>query len=65
MPVLFLNGYYREIPWAPHVMMDDREGGRQAAAELINRGYRRIGGLFKTDDMQGQERLAGFLEAAE
>ena len=29
----------------------------------MERGYRQPAGLFKTDDLQGRERLAGFLDA--
>ena len=63
IPVLFLNAYYREFRAMPHVVMDDYEGGRIAAEELIRRGYRRLAGLFKTDDLQGLERRRGFREA--
>ena len=63
IPVLFLNSYYREFEQMPHVVMDDYEGGRIAAEELIRRGYRRLAGFFKIDDLQGQERARGFREA--
>ena len=43
--------------------MEDREGGRQAVRYLIDRGYRNIGGIFKSDDMQGAERYAGYSRA--
>ena len=63
IPVLFMNAYYREMEQTPHLVMDDYGGGRQAAEELIRRGYRRLGGVFKTDDLQGLERARGFREA--
>ena len=62
IPVLFMNGYYRELQNIPHVVMDDYEGGRQAALELLRRGYTRPAGLFKTDDLQGRERADGMIE---
>ena len=62
VPVIFMNAVYPELTGAPCVMMDDRSGGRMAAAELAQRGYRRVGGVFKTDDLQGEERARGFLE---
>ena len=63
IPVLFMNACYREMDNIPHVIMDDYGGGRQAAEELIRRGYRRLAGFFKTDDLQGLERARGFREA--
>lgn len=61
IPVLFMNGYYPGLGDFPHVVMDDFGGGRIAARELVNRGYHRPAGVFKTDDLQGRERLEGFL----
>ena len=60
IPVLFMNGYYPELEDFPHVVMDDFGGGRIAARELLNRGYQRPSGIFKTDDLQGRDRLDGF-----
>ena len=62
IPVVFMNAYYPEIKNVPHVVMDDSEGGRMAAREILKRGYTRPAGLFKTDDPQGRERARGFLE---
>lgn len=62
IPILFMNSYYPELGKIPHVVMDDRNGGRIAAREALDRGYRRPACMFKTDDRQGQERLNGFLE---
>lgn len=62
IPILFFNGYYPEEQRIPHVVMDDYEGGRLAARELIRRGYRKPAGFFKQDDMQGKERARGFLD---
>ena len=36
--------------------------GTSAAEIALDRGYRRLAGVFKTDDVQGQERLAGFTD---
>lgn len=62
IPVLFMNGYYPELSQIPHVVMDDYAGGRIAAREILDRGYLKPAGMFKTDDLQGQERLNGFLD---
>lgn len=62
VPVLFMNSGYRNLGGIPSVVMDDREGGRQACRALLERGYTRPAGMFKTDDIQGQERMEGMLE---
>ena len=60
IPVLFVNGFNPGLEQFPHVVMDDYGGGRLAAKTALNRGYTRLAGLFKTDDLQGTERLTGF-----
>ena len=65
IPVLFMNAYYPELANIPHVVMDDYGGGRIAAQEVLTRGYRKPGGMFKVDDLQGKERLKGFLDEME
>ncbi len=62
IPVLFMNAYYPGLANIPHVVMDDYGGGRIAAREVLSRGYRKPGGMFKVDDLQGKERLKGFLD---
>ena len=62
IPVLFVNGYYPGMEHIPHVVMDDYNGGRMAATTALDKGYTRPAGLFKTDDLQGTERLNGFLD---
>ncbi len=62
IPVLFVNAYYPGMENIPHVVMDDYGGGRLAAKTVLDKGYTRPAGFFKTDDMQGTERLNGFLD---
>jgi len=62
IPVLFVNGYYPGMEHVPHVVMDDYGGGRMAARTAAEKGYTRPAGLFKTDDLQGEGRLNGFLD---
>ena len=62
IPVLFMNGTYPGMNDIPHLQMDDYAGGKTAAEIALDRGYRRLAGVFKTDDVQGQERLAGFTD---
>ena len=60
IPFVFINGYYPQLPQAVYVVMDDEAGGRMAAAYLAQQGFSRIGGIFKSDDMQGHLRYQGF-----
>ena len=60
IPVVFINGYYPQLPRAVYVVTDDQGGGRMAAAYLARAGFKRIGGIFKSDDMQGHLRYQGF-----
>ncbi len=48
---------------ASAITTDDFQGGYLAAEALIKQGHRHIAGLFKADDITGQERYAGFLAA--
>lgn len=59
---MFFNSYYRDLPDSVYVVTDDRKAGLQAVDLLIEKGCRRIGGVFKSDDMQGHGRYAGFSE---
>ena len=65
IPVLFINGFYPGMDRIPHLIMDDYAGGRMAAETALERGYRRPAGVFKTDDLQGEERLKGFMDVLE
>lgn len=63
IPVVFINGYYPQLKRNTHIVTDDEAGGRLAARTLMERGYRRIGGIFKSDDMQGHQRYRGYAAA--
>lgn len=60
--VLFINSFYPELH-APHVSMNDKQAGKMATKYLIEKGHRKISGIFKLDDGQGHLRYAGFMEA--
>ncbi len=64
IPLVFMSGYYSALGDSVYVVTDDRGGGKQATELLVAKGHRKIGGIFKADDMQGHERFAGFIEAA-
>ncbi|HHX61469.1 MAG TPA: GntR family transcriptional regulator [Epulopiscium sp.] len=62
IPVLFINGYYKEL--APnYVVVDDVLGGKIAVDYLISSGHKKITGIFKYDDIQGHKRYKGFQES--
>ncbi|MFD2611748.1 GntR family transcriptional regulator [Paenibacillus gansuensis] len=62
IPYVMINERYAELECAC-VKMDDDAGGFLAAEHLIQGGHRRIAGFFKTDDLQGVNRLKGFRRA--
>ena len=62
VPVVFFNSYCRGVPDAVYVVTDDRGAGQQAVDLLAAKGCRKLGGVFKSDDMQGHDRYAGFSE---
>jgi GntR family transcriptional regulator of arabinose operon len=62
IPYIMINECYPEMD-CPYVKMDDELGGFLAAEHLIELGHKRIAGFFKTDDLQGVNRLKGFMRA--
>ena len=62
IPCVFFNGYYRELPSSVYVVTDDRQCGNLASRVLLHAGCRNLGGIFKSDDMQGHQRYAGFAQ---
>ncbi|WP_172252443.1 GntR family transcriptional regulator [Saccharibacillus deserti] len=62
LPFLMINESYRELE-VPCLKVDDELGGLTAARYLIKQGHTRIAGFFKTDDLQGVNRLRGFMHA--
>lgn len=62
IPYIMINERYSETD-CPCVKVDDEKGGFLAAEHLIKLGHRHIAGFFKTDDLQGVQRLKGFIRA--
>ncbi|WP_342706664.1 GntR family transcriptional regulator [Marinococcus luteus] len=62
IPYVMMNAYYEELE-PLSLTLNDQEAGFRNAEHLIQLGHRRIIGLFKTDDMQGVQRMKGFLKA--
>ncbi len=61
-PFVMINERYHEVH-CPVIKVDDEEGGFKAAEHLIQLGHTQMVGFFKTDDMQGVNRLKGFIRA--
>lgn len=63
IPYVFIQGCFPQMKDKPHVLMDDCKGGYMITKYLISLGHRRIAGVFKADDMQGQNRHKGYVMA--
>jgi GntR family transcriptional regulator of arabinose operon len=62
IPFLMINERYMEMD-CPCIKMDDEAGGFKAVDHLVELGHRRIAGFFKMDDLQGVNRMKGFIRA--
>lgn len=63
IPVVFFNGYYPDLEHTVYVVTDDRKAGFDLTRHLWECGCRKIGGFFKSDDMQGHRRYSGYTKA--
>lgn len=61
-PLMMLNASYEELD-LPFVALDDIKAGRMATDHLIDLGHTNIGIITKSDDLQGKNRLKGYLKA--
>ncbi|WP_134686951.1 GntR family transcriptional regulator [Brevibacillus migulae] len=62
IPYVMINATYPQLQ-PPSLTMDDELGGYIATKHLIDSGHKQIVGLFKTDDLQGVNRMKGFVRA--
>ena len=63
IPIVFFQGYYPALSYLPSVTDDNYAGGYRLANYLLDKGRRNIGGIFKSDDIQGPERYSGMMSA--
>lgn len=63
IPLVFMNGNYAGLHGALSVLDDNYGGGRMLVEYLQEKGHRRIAGIFKSDDIQGHQRYAGYADA--
>lgn len=61
-PLIMLNASYEELD-LPVVALNDEEAGKIATEHLIELGHTNIGIITKSDDLQGKNRLKGYLKA--
>ena len=61
--LVFIHGNYEQLPGTLSVLDDNAAGGRMLVEYLYRKGHRRIGGIFKYDDIQGRQRFAGYCDA--
>lgn len=61
VPIIFIHNHYSNMKFAS-VEMADARCSHELTRMLIENGHKKIGGIFKYDDMQGIERYRGFME---
>lgn len=62
VPVVFIHSCHPELSSFVRVLTDDKQGGRDAVSYLAKKGHRKIAGIFKSTDLQGLNRYAGYLD---
>ena len=60
IPIVFVHAFPHELS-CNYIIKNDEEAGRLAARHLIESGHKKIGGIFKSDDMQGSLRYKGVI----
>lgn len=63
MPLVFLHSAYPDLPQAICIGDDNYNGGYYLTHYLLDQGHRSIGGVFKSDDLQGHQRYSGCVAA--
>lgn len=63
IPAVFFNSYYPELENSVYVVTEDQKAGYDIACHMISCGCESIGGIFKSDDMQGHKRYSGYVQA--
>jgi len=58
IPIVFVHAFPPGLS-CNYIINDDEKGGRLAARHLIESGHKKIGGIFKFDDIQGNLRYKG------
>ena len=61
IPIIFIHNHYSNLR-SSSVEMADEKCSYELTRILIDNGHKKIGGIFKYDDMQGIERYKGFMK---
>ncbi len=60
IPILYIHAAYNNVP-SSYIIEDDVKAGYMATEHLIKLGHRKIGAIFKNDDIQGLRRYDGYV----
>lgn len=63
IPIVFYNSMYPSLENIVSVTPDEEQGTRILMDYLINKGCKKIGAIFKSDDMQGLRRYSTYYAA--
>jgi GntR family transcriptional regulator, arabinose operon transcriptional repressor len=63
IPMVFINGVHSDF-CKSYVVMDDVKAGEMVTEILIKNNHKKIGGIFKSDDIQGIKRFSGMINMA-
>lgn len=62
IPIVMINAFYEEIKF-PYIRVDDEQSGYLVTKELLDNGHTNTILVTKNDDMQGKQRLTGYISA--
>ncbi|MCM1252131.1 MAG: substrate-binding domain-containing protein [Clostridium sp.] len=61
--IVFLHGYYANLPLSLYVKDDNYAGGYMLGQFLLKQQHKQIAGIFQSDTLQGQERYLGYMRS--
>ena len=61
--IIFLHGYYSNLPPSLCIKDDNYNGGFLLGQYLLEHHHKKIAGIFQLDTIQGQERHLGFVRS--
>ncbi|MBC7958581.1 MAG: GntR family transcriptional regulator [Vallitaleaceae bacterium] len=61
IPILYIHASYSNLP-SSYIMEDDVKAGYIATEHLVGLGHKKIGSIFKNDDLQGHGRYEGMID---
>ncbi|GHP13545.1 GntR family transcriptional regulator [Lentilactobacillus fungorum] len=61
-PAVFINAHYPQLEF-PYVEIDDTAAEKTLVDHLLDSGHERVLGIFQVDDLQGVNRMNGFIKS--